>query len=394
MEGCQMLSSPLVRVGALLLVAFATGCAGMGRPFRATSSRDEAKFDVARLHEKDGQLEKARELFEELYRRNPKDPAVCQRLGVVTAELGDRNASNRFFSEALAHAPNDPDILADLGYALMMREEYPEAEDVLRRAVRADANHDRAVNNLGLVVAQQGRPEEAFRVFRRVNDDAKAHANVAYVHVQRGEGKLAIEHYLKALSLDPKLEVGRHALVELAEVEERHRRSFSPEYIASRKAGLAAESVAANDAGEGSDRTATTPVQTAAAETRIPQVAESRGSQAAETRIPVLADSNPFEPPPSAESQLTAARVSANAPRSATRSSASDELAQFEKPATHPLQPSRGDADDSIQLLESVSVSNEGASSVVSATSASDHGTTAKNVEPGRVDDSNGAARS
>ena len=62
-----MMPRPIVRVATLSFLLCTIGCQGGGRlPFQARGGSDRDGFDIARLHEKDGQLGKARELYEEL----------------------------------------------------------------------------------------------------------------------------------------------------------------------------------------------------------------------------------------------------------------------------------------------------------------------------------------
>ncbi len=208
--------------GALLVTAcLLTGCQGTGRPVWMSSTQAQNRLDVARLHEKDGQLNEARELYGKLRKSKADQARVCQRLAVVNAQLGDHEASKRFFEEALGYAPNDTEILSDYGYALLTHGDYEAAETVLTRAVATDAKNRRAVNNLGLAVAHQGRDDEAFQIFRRVNDEAASHSNVAYVLAQRGQGANAVERYSKALAIDPDSQNSQQGLLQIAQMQMR-----------------------------------------------------------------------------------------------------------------------------------------------------------------------------
>jgi spermidine synthase len=64
-----------------------------------------------------------------------------------------------------------------------------------------------ANNNLGIVLAQAGRPSEAAALFRAAldsnPDDARLHANLARALRQMGSVSQAVEHYREAVRLDP-----------------------------------------------------------------------------------------------------------------------------------------------------------------------------------------------
>lgn len=205
------------------LVAMLAGCRGAGQKLGLGGPPRQERFDLARLHEKDGQLVRARDLYMEMHRRDRTDAQVCQRLGVVSALLGDHEASDGYFEQAIAQNPNDVEVLTDHGYSLASRGNFEQAEVLLKRAVAIDSRNKRAVNNLGLVVGYQGRMDEAFQHFRRVNDEASAHANVAYVQAQLGKGGEAIDRFSRALEINPDHEASQQGLLELARIEERHR---------------------------------------------------------------------------------------------------------------------------------------------------------------------------
>jgi hypothetical protein len=80
----------------------------------------------------------------------------------------------------------------------------------------------RAMNNLAIALGYQGKHEQALAMFRRVVPEAQAQANLAYLHVQRGEGKLAVQRYTRAVDLDKNLRSAAHALLQLAEMEQRY----------------------------------------------------------------------------------------------------------------------------------------------------------------------------
>jgi hypothetical protein len=70
-----------------------------------------------------------------------------------------------------------------------------------------------------MAIGLQGRTDEALRLFRRVNGEADAYANMGYVHAQRGEGQLALKRYGEALSADPNHRKAATAMVQLADIQ-------------------------------------------------------------------------------------------------------------------------------------------------------------------------------
>lgn len=201
------------------------GCASLSdrvASFRQPKKSAEVTVNVARLHEKEGRLAKAKALYEDLYQRDSEDVNVCHRLAIVSARLGEYDASLRYFDEARQLAPNNADIVNDFGYSLFARNDLAGAEAVFRQALALDSRNERAKNNLAVVLGHQGNFTESLALFRQTVSEAEANANLAYIHVQRGEGQPAIDHYSRALSLDPNLNSAAHGLLQIAQLQQRH----------------------------------------------------------------------------------------------------------------------------------------------------------------------------
>src|SRR6187402_2210375 len=155
------------RLAAAVLLAFIagplTGCAtvgsGGGFPSFASSraQKIEGQFDMARLAESEGELEKSRGMYESILKKDPSNVAVNHRLGIVHARQSNYDVAKKFFNDALRLNPSDPEILNDLGYACYLSNDYAGAESALERALKVDSQNRRATNNLALVVGSQGR---------------------------------------------------------------------------------------------------------------------------------------------------------------------------------------------------------------------------------------------
>jgi len=212
------------------LALTAAGCASLQSwdPVSKLAPRSysaDTKLKIARVQEQKGKLDKARELYSELYRGNPRNVEICQRLAVVSARMGETEQSERYFAEALRLDPNRAGLLTDYGYAKLMNNDYAGAEELLRRAAAISPGDKRAMNNLAIALGYQGKHEQSLATFRRVVPEAQAQANLAYIHSQRGEGRLAVQRYTRAVELDKNLKSASHALLQLAELEQRYLQS-------------------------------------------------------------------------------------------------------------------------------------------------------------------------
>lgn len=212
--------------GLLLMLAPVVGCGTTAAVSQKVTSvieaprrKEETKASVARLHEKQGNLRKAEELYLVLHDKKPKNATYAHRLGNVYTRLGDAELADQYYQKALELDPKNATILSDMGYAALLRNDLETAEDYLSRALDLRPNDPLATNNLAMAVGLQGRTDEALRLFRRVNNEADAYANMGYVHAQRGEGQLAMKRYGDALSSDPNHRKAATAMVQLAEIQ-------------------------------------------------------------------------------------------------------------------------------------------------------------------------------
>jgi len=93
-----------------------------------------------------------------------------------------------------------------MGYYYYERENFVEAERCLRKALDIDPNHQKAICNLGMVLARQGRLEESFAAFSKVIGPAAAHSNIGVVMAKQGRNDQAKQEFHQALAADPTLQ--------------------------------------------------------------------------------------------------------------------------------------------------------------------------------------------
>ena len=111
-------------------------------------------------------------------------------------------------------------MLSDIGYCFYLQQKMPEAENALNEAVKIDSSNETATNNLALVYGREGRYQESKTLFMRNNSEAETCANLAYVMAQNGETAKAKEMYLRALTLDNKMQVAAKAMLQIDEREQ------------------------------------------------------------------------------------------------------------------------------------------------------------------------------
>ena len=217
----------------LTLLGLSTGCSQSSplgnfgaknseeAPLKTAAASDQSmQFELARSGEKQGKLLQAQEMYLHLLEESPQDTQLLHRLGVVSSRLDQFDQASHYFMQALRHDKHNSEILADLGYALYLKGDLKAAETALRQATRENANNERAINNLAMVVGQQGRSQEAYALFRSIVDEAEANSNLAYVMSRAGKTDQAAKRYSVALTIDEDLEKAQVALLQLAEKQQ------------------------------------------------------------------------------------------------------------------------------------------------------------------------------
>jgi Tfp pilus assembly protein PilF len=141
--------------------------AGAGEPSPALQASQVADVQVAmgRALEKRGAAEQALGVYREALKQDPRRADACARVAVLCDQQGKFKESEEMYRKALAAQPDNADLLCNRGYSLYLQRRWGEAEEALRRALALAPGHRRAHNNLGLVLAQLGRPDDALASF-------------------------------------------------------------------------------------------------------------------------------------------------------------------------------------------------------------------------------------
>ncbi len=185
--------------------------------------------ELARFHEAQGDNESAVLEYQ-------KAVEVCEKkgsaqahakLGPVQQSLAQRRMAGaldrmgRFaqaephYLKALKLAPNDPKVWNDSGYSYYLQNRMAEAERAFRTADSLGPNNSLVQTNLGLVLAAEGKNDEALTAFTKAAGPAVGHANLGYILASMGKTDQARRQYQSAIQLQPGLSPAREALAKL-----------------------------------------------------------------------------------------------------------------------------------------------------------------------------------
>jgi tetratricopeptide (TPR) repeat protein len=122
---------------------------------------------------------------------------------VVADKQRRHQEAQALYSRVISMQPGNAEAFNDLGYSFYLAGQMPKAESALAKAVQMEPENPRFRNNLGMVMGQQGRIQEAFDQFTRAGSEADAHYNVAFIYASQGDAEQAKNCFQLALAVDP-----------------------------------------------------------------------------------------------------------------------------------------------------------------------------------------------
>ena len=198
------LAGPRDRDATVVVTDAPTGIAAeKSLPSHSQSAEDCLK--AAREMEAHDQDLAAIEQYERARTFEPQLPGVARHLAVLYQRTGDVDRAAVEFTAALKEEPQHADLWNDAASFRFQRGEYAKAEDAAREAIHLSPDHKRAWVNLGLSLAEQKQHDEAFAAFERAAGSAAAHNNLGIILARQGRLDDARRELAEARRLDPTL---------------------------------------------------------------------------------------------------------------------------------------------------------------------------------------------
>jgi cytochrome c-type biogenesis protein CcmH/NrfG len=128
--------------------------------------------------------------LESLAARSPGDAGARIELGNMFMDHQRWDEAIRWYREALAIRPDQPDVVTDLGACLVSSGRPAEGLVEFEKTLKLDPSYRNALYNKGVALKQMGRPAEAAAVFedlmKRHPDDPQMQSLRAEVDMLRG----------------------------------------------------------------------------------------------------------------------------------------------------------------------------------------------------------------
>ncbi|GAK32846.1 putative PEP-CTERM system TPR-repeat lipoprotein [alpha proteobacterium Q-1] len=141
---------------------------------------EAATLALAGLLIGDGQFDRSEKLILKLHDAG-RDSARSYNLLAVSLDLkAQHDAARLAYAEGLLRAPDDADILSNLALSMALSGEYAAARDLLQATDRPEANSRVVDENLALIAAMEGRPDEAQRLAVKALNAEQARRNAPF----------------------------------------------------------------------------------------------------------------------------------------------------------------------------------------------------------------------
>lgn len=153
-----------------------------------------------------GKVDDGRQMLERAVALSPGFGEAHLALGHLRFQSGDLDGAEASYRRAGELAPSAA-AWNNLGLIEARRGRPDEAAALFQRAVQLDPKHVPALHNLARTAFESRRVEEALALYRRIvtvaPDDAEAHHQLANLHAFAGQSEAARNHYERAVSIDP-----------------------------------------------------------------------------------------------------------------------------------------------------------------------------------------------
>ncbi len=184
---------------------------GTGPDIRAST-----RLSAARMLEADGHLEAAAEQYRRVVDAEPENVEAYTRLGIVYNRLRRFEDAVRVFRRAIELQPNRAYLYNNLGFCHVLQRQYRPAEAAFRRALALQPNYQRARMNLGAVLAETGRNDEALAEFERVVPPDVACYNLGLILAAGKRYAAAEQAFRRSVAFNPDNQEAREHLARLA----------------------------------------------------------------------------------------------------------------------------------------------------------------------------------
>jgi Flp pilus assembly protein TadD len=155
----------------------------------ATRNADNGALlgEYGRALAENGDLSQALDVLSRSHTPDKPDWRILNAQGAVLDEMGRNAEARQTYETALKIVPEEPSILSNLGLSYALTNDLANAEATLRRAYASPKADGRVRQNLALVLALQGKFDEAQKVAGHDLSQDEAAQNIAAIRGMVGQ---------------------------------------------------------------------------------------------------------------------------------------------------------------------------------------------------------------
>lgn len=161
--------------------------------------------DAGNVCAKDNDAESARVNYHKALEMKPHHLGALLGLARLFDRQGQLERATEHYLEAAKHHPGEAAIYNDLGLCYARQAKYDDAVKALSRAVELQPDRALYRNNIATVLVVQGRTNEALAHLTDAHGAAIAHYNIGFLLNKRGQRRQALEQFKLALQTDPSM---------------------------------------------------------------------------------------------------------------------------------------------------------------------------------------------
>ncbi len=176
----------------------------MGNPIRVSV---ESAMDMAVELHKNGELEEASTLYNDVLKVVPDHPDALHFLGVASHQLGDTDDAIELIERSLGLAPDHPDALNNLANILRETGRLEKAEQMYRKVLEFAPEHPETLINMATILRGLKQNDEAVQMIRKAielhPDNHEAWHNLGNIYRDQKMFEEALTAYKKSDELEP-----------------------------------------------------------------------------------------------------------------------------------------------------------------------------------------------
>jgi tetratricopeptide (TPR) repeat protein len=165
----------------------------------------DTRYAAGQLAEAEGNYNAAVSQYQAALKINPKHELAMYRLGIIYTQFKQWNQAIDIWQKYVKVTNQAAGAYGNLGFCYELAGKPGLAETTYQQGIKRDYLNLLCRTNYGLMLARQGRTDDAVNTWRPVLSDAQIHYNFASVYQLEGRKRQAIAEYQRALEIDPNL---------------------------------------------------------------------------------------------------------------------------------------------------------------------------------------------